>query len=149
MARPRWRDPVRYRRLHALLHSNPLTGLLTKVVVTLVGTLVVLLGVVMLVTPGPGLVTIVVGLLILSAEWEWARRWLRVARTRLQQAALRAREMDPALRLRRLIHIGSATIAVTAVAVVLVIAFGWPESILSAWSWAQQHVAFLPDLPGR
>ena len=40
----------------------------------------VLVGVVMLVTPGPGLVVIPVGLAILSVEFAWARLWLRKVR---------------------------------------------------------------------
>ena len=33
-------------------------------------------GVAMLLLPGPGIVTIAIGLTILSAEFVWARRWL-------------------------------------------------------------------------
>jgi len=34
------------------------------------------LGVVMLLTPGPGWIAIGGGLALLSSEYEWARRWL-------------------------------------------------------------------------
>lgn len=54
-----------------------------RVVVAVVGATVVLLGVVMLVTPGPGLVVIPVGLAILSIEFTWARTWLRRVRERI------------------------------------------------------------------
>jgi tellurite resistance protein TerC len=47
-----------------------------RVVVTLVGVTVLLIGVVLLVTPGPALVVIPVGLAILGLEWAWARRLL-------------------------------------------------------------------------
>lgn len=33
------------------------------------------LGVVMIVTPGPGLLAIIAGMSILAGEYEWARRW--------------------------------------------------------------------------
>ena len=51
-----------------------------RIVVLAVGSTVVLLGIVMLVTPGPGLIVIPIGLAILGAEFAWARIWLRKAR---------------------------------------------------------------------
>lgn len=51
-----------------------------RIVVLAVGSTVVLFGIVMLVTPGPGLVVIPIGLAILGAEFAWARIWLRKVR---------------------------------------------------------------------
>lgn len=51
-----------------------------RVVVTIVGGTVLLIGIVMLVFPGPALVVIPIGLAILGAEWAWARRLLRTVR---------------------------------------------------------------------
>ena len=48
-----------------------------RIVVGVVGLTVLLIGVVMLVTPGPALVVIPVGLAILSIEFTWARAWLK------------------------------------------------------------------------
>lgn len=48
-----------------------------RIVVGTVGVTVLLIGVVMLVTPGPALVVIPVGLAILSIEFAWARAWLK------------------------------------------------------------------------
>ena len=48
-----------------------------RIVVAVVGATVLVIGVVMLVTPGPGLVFIPLGLAILSIEFAWARYWLR------------------------------------------------------------------------
>jgi tellurite resistance protein TerC len=48
-----------------------------RIVVGVVGATVLVIGVVMLVTPGPALVVIPVGLAILSIEFAWARAWLR------------------------------------------------------------------------
>lgn len=48
-----------------------------RIVVGVVGATVVLIGVVMIVTPGPALVVIPVGLAILSLEFTWARHWLK------------------------------------------------------------------------
>ncbi len=52
-----------------------------RVVVGVVGATVLLLGVAMLVLPGPGLIAIPFGLVILSSEFVWARRWLRRVRS--------------------------------------------------------------------
>ena len=51
-----------------------------RIAVLAVGSTVVLLGIVMLVTPGPGLIVIPVGLAILGMEFAWARLWLRKVR---------------------------------------------------------------------
>ena len=48
-----------------------------RIAVLAVGSTVVLLGTVMLVTPGPALIVIPVGLAILSIEFTWARAWLK------------------------------------------------------------------------
>ena len=47
-----------------------------RIVIAVIGTSVVLLGVAMLVLPGPGLLTIVGGLAILGLEFAFAKRWL-------------------------------------------------------------------------
>ena len=48
-----------------------------RIVIGVVGITVLIIGVIMLVTPGPALVVIPVGLAILSIEFTWARAWLR------------------------------------------------------------------------
>ena len=47
-----------------------------RIAVTVVGFAVLLAGVVMMVTPGPGVLVIVLGLAILASEWAWAERAL-------------------------------------------------------------------------
>lgn len=53
-----------------------------KVVVASVGSTVVLVGLVMLVTPGPAFLVIPAGLAILALEFAFARRWLRYLKAR-------------------------------------------------------------------
>ncbi len=48
-----------------------------RLIIAVVGFTIVCLGVVMIVTPGPGWLTILLGLSILSVEFVWARRMLR------------------------------------------------------------------------
>ncbi len=69
----RWIYPATY----AYQPENGALRLAKKMVVATVGTSVVLVGVVMIVTPGPAIVVIPAGLAILAVEFAWARRWLR------------------------------------------------------------------------
>jgi len=48
-----------------------------RIIIGVVGVTVLAIGVVMLVTPGPALIVIPVGLAILSIEFTWARAWLK------------------------------------------------------------------------
>ncbi len=54
-----------------------------RLVVALIGGTIVLLGIVMIVFPGPALVMIPLGLAVLGAEFTWAQRWL----SRLREGA--------------------------------------------------------------
>lgn len=47
-----------------------------RIAVTLIGCTVLIIGLAMLVLPGPGLVVIPAGLAILGLEYAWARAWL-------------------------------------------------------------------------
>jgi tellurite resistance protein TerC len=51
-----------------------------RIVITLVGGTIVLIGIVMIVIPGPATVVIPIGLAILGLEWAWARRLLRTVK---------------------------------------------------------------------
>lgn len=53
---------------------------LRRVVVAIVGATVVLVGLALLVLPGPAFIVLPLGLGILAIEFEWARRALRRAR---------------------------------------------------------------------
>ncbi len=53
---------------------------LRKVVVAVVGGTVLLFGIIMLVTPGPGIVGIIAGLAILATEFVFARKLLKKAK---------------------------------------------------------------------
>jgi uncharacterized protein (TIGR02611 family) len=65
-----------------------------RLVVAVVGLTVLLVGVALLVLPGPAFVVIPIGLGILAIEFEWARRLLRRARRLYEAAAPRARPRD-------------------------------------------------------
>ena len=63
-----------------------------RIVIGVVGATVLLIGVIMLVTPGPALVVIPVGLAILSIEFTWARHWLRRLRESISNNAFNNRQ---------------------------------------------------------
>jgi tellurite resistance protein TerC len=50
------------------------------VIVSVIGATVLLIGVALLVLPGPAFIVIPVGLAILATEYAWARRWLKKVR---------------------------------------------------------------------
>jgi uncharacterized protein (TIGR02611 family) len=66
-----------------------------KIVVLVVGLTVVLLGIVMLVTPGPGWVTIFAGLVILATEFAWAKWILKNGKERAAQLIEFAKQQMP------------------------------------------------------
>ena len=51
-----------------------------RVIVSVVGVTVLLIGVALLVLPGPAFIVIPIGLAILATEYTWARRWLKKVR---------------------------------------------------------------------
>ncbi|HNP64727.1 MAG TPA: PGPGW domain-containing protein [Woeseiaceae bacterium] len=62
-----------------------------RIVIAVVGSSVLLIGIVMLVTPGPAFVVIPVGLAILAIEFVWARRWLRKLRRMISRRGAESR----------------------------------------------------------
>ena len=68
-----------------------------RVVVFIVGSTVLLIGIVMIVAPGPAVIVIPLGLAILATEFVWARRWLKYARQKLDvivQKATSSKDKD-------------------------------------------------------
>jgi tellurite resistance protein TerC len=51
-----------------------------RVIVSVLGATVLLIGIALLVLPGPAFVVIPIGLAILATEYAWARRWLKKVR---------------------------------------------------------------------
>jgi uncharacterized protein (TIGR02611 family) len=66
---------------------NDLGRLLRRIAITALGTVILAVGVVLLVAPGPGLLVIVLALAVFAVEYEWARRRLVTARELARTAA--------------------------------------------------------------
>lgn len=62
-----------------------------RIAIGVVGTSVLLIGLLMIFTPGPALLVIPVGLAILSVEFAWARMWLRRVRESISEQASNSR----------------------------------------------------------
>lgn len=58
-----------------------------RVAVTVLGVALLAVGVLLLVLPGPGLLVVLAGLVVLANEYPWARRWTAPVRRRALQAA--------------------------------------------------------------
>jgi uncharacterized protein (TIGR02611 family) len=51
-----------------------------RIIVSVIGVTVLLIGIGLLVLPGPAFIVIPIGLAILATEYAWARHWLRKVR---------------------------------------------------------------------
>lgn len=64
-----------------------LTKLLRRITVTVVGTILLAVGIVLLVAPGPGVLVIVLALAVFAIEYQWARQRLLAAKALARNAA--------------------------------------------------------------
>lgn len=72
-------------RFRARVRALPGGRIVWRIAVTLIGTAVIAIGIVLLPLPGPGWVIIFAGLGILASEYRWAARLLRFVRRLLQR----------------------------------------------------------------
>ena len=73
-------------RIKAAVSLKWIPGPLRKLIVGVIGATIFLIGVAMIVLPGPAIVVIPVGLGILATEFAWARRAIRRARVMIARA---------------------------------------------------------------
>lgn len=62
------------------MRTDPGYRFAKRVVIAIIGGTVTLIGVALVILPGPAFVVIPLGLSILATEFLWARRWLKKAR---------------------------------------------------------------------
>jgi hypothetical protein len=70
---------------HEASYREAERGLLRRAVRVTAGFTLVFIGILLLVLPGPGLVTIAAGLALLSRDVPFARRWLDIVRRRIPE----------------------------------------------------------------
>jgi tellurite resistance protein TerC len=67
-------------RIKSKLHFDAFPPATRRIVVGVVGGTILLIGVALIVLPGPAFIVIPVGLAILATEFVWAQRWLHKAK---------------------------------------------------------------------
>lgn len=72
------------------LHSSTYK-IARRIVIATIGFTVLLVGIVMMIAPGPALIVIPLGLGILGLEFAWARLWLRKIKRTVREQAQRWR----------------------------------------------------------
>jgi uncharacterized protein (TIGR02611 family) len=73
-------------RVRKILHLEDVPPLVRRVIIAVIGGTILIIGIAMIVLPGPAVVVIPIGLAVLATEFVWARRWLRKARKLFQKA---------------------------------------------------------------
>lgn len=83
----KWRRlRARLRLFRRLMHAHPALRLPWRILVGTVGAVVILTGLAMMVTPGPGVAAVILGLVILSTEFQWAQLLVRPAQVWFRRA---------------------------------------------------------------
>lgn len=65
---------------------------LKKTVITVIGSLLLLIGGIFILLPGPAVIFVPLGLALLSLEYAWAKVWLKRSQRYFRQAAVKADE---------------------------------------------------------
>ena len=73
-----------------LADVKDLVRLLRRIAVTVAGIVILAVGIVLLVAPGPGLLVVALALAVFAIEYRWARRYATAVQTRARSAALKA-----------------------------------------------------------
>jgi uncharacterized protein (TIGR02611 family) len=111
--RPRLIERVRARQ-----QSHKERNRVYRVGVAVLGFLLCAAGLVMLITPGPGIPVIVLGLGLLALEFAWAERWLERLLDRAEQAVDQVSQGSPA---KRAAILSAGVLALAAVVVMVVL----------------------------
>lgn len=98
-------------KLITWIKSTPGGKLAWRLVIGFFGGIITAVGVLFIVTPGPGIAVLIVGLAILATEFAWAQRAVEKAR----ETATSASERAPFLKMKIVIPVGLA-ISVLAIA---------------------------------
>ena len=85
--------PVKWvRKVPARLRVEQAPRLIRKVVVGVIGTTVLLIGLALIVLPGPAIIVIPIGLGILAGEFFWARRAIKRGRILVERTKRAVKE---------------------------------------------------------
>lgn len=110
-------------RARAWARRRRSTHVMWQAGVLIIGFGLVAAGIAMLVLPGPGWATIILGLIVLASEYAWARRLMDPVKRWARKAADAA--MDPRVRRRNLIVLGLVIVVGAALTTWYVATFGF------------------------
>lgn len=71
---------ARHKKWNSWFLNTPKHHVANRIVIAVIGGTITLIGIALIVLPGPAFVVIPIGLSILATEFLWARRWLKKAR---------------------------------------------------------------------
>lgn len=124
------------RRFRETIRRNPILNTAWRAGVFAVGATVLAGGLVMMVTPGPGIVGIVLGLAILATEFAWAQTALHRAKAAAERAKEKA--LDPRKRRRNTVLGATGGVLAGALVVGYLAAYGfampWNVEDLTFWN---------------
>src|SRR6478736_9150394 len=83
------------RKLRRLFYLDHAPKPVRRVIVGVIGGTILVLGVAMIILPGPAIVVVPLGLAILATEFIWARRWLRKIRGLMDEARKKITKSKP------------------------------------------------------
>ena len=72
--------------IFARMHFDKVPQIVHKVILAVIGTTVVLIGIALIILPGPAFIVIPIGLAILASEFIWARRVVKRGRIFVKRA---------------------------------------------------------------
>lgn len=73
------------------MEGRPILHAFFKVFIVSISCIIMLVGIAMLVLPGPGLLVIFGGLALLATEVPWAHRWVRILKLKWKRILYKAR----------------------------------------------------------
>jgi uncharacterized protein (TIGR02611 family) len=105
-------------RVRARQHRHRQRNRIYRVAFAGAGFIVLLAGLVMLVTPGPGIPVIILGLGMLALEFSWAERWLERLLEKAEAAVEQVAQGSP-LQRAALVALGAVSVAALIAIVIL------------------------------
>ncbi len=130
-----WRRIQWHHRARRRIRRHPTLNATWRGAVFVVGVLLIVAGLIMFVAPGPGWLTVILGLAVLATEFAWAHRTLEWSKDKARAAGEKA--MDPRARRRNLLIGAAVAVLVVAAAAAWVATQGWPGPVVSAWEWVR------------
>ncbi|NYH90616.1 TIGR02611 family protein [Actinopolymorpha rutila] len=130
-----WRRIQWHHHARRSIRRHPTLNATWRGGVFVVGVLLIVAGLVMFVAPGPGWLTVILGLAVLATEFAWAHRTLEWSKDKARAAGEKA--MDPKARRRNLLIGAVVVVLVVAAAAAWVVTQGWPGPVVSAWEWVR------------